>query len=889
MPLAVERRPPPDHVLVEEDDGGNGERGGQMDDARVVRDEKPRSEEERAERPEARSPREHERLRAHRGDDAVDDLSLGAGSRDDDAETTRRELVAHGCEPLRWPERAHVVAAGMHACVRAGHEPLRPLDRSERLKVLVAKGELELVAPPRDPEEIDEREETLDLVPVVGVGKETRGVRAPTAQAKESRRHARAEKRGDGVRDLPAPVHLESEVEAPSLRLREEAGDLVDACRDLGQGRPARQLEQAVEIAVEPLDEHVRPREPDERDLRVRERRTKGAEGRDGAKHVAELERADNGDALRFAAGDEVRRRRVCDHAGGTLGSRTVTRPARRSKSFQKGVSNLARVLGINAVFHDPAAALVVDGVTVAAAEEERFSRRKHGKSPVPFSTWELPEQSARWCLSAAGLDPADLDAVAYSYDPDLAPQPNGDITAGGWEGLRTLYARRAPLFLMTSLPGLDPALVRFVPHHVAHAASAHIASPYESSSVLVLDGRGERTSYLAGRYDDGRHVVLATQQLPHSLGLFYEDATEHLGFKRSSDEYKVMALASYGEPIFLSDLREAVRTTGDGGFSVAPIDWSAFAERRRADEEWRPAHANLAASVQKRLEEVLLDLARWLHRKTGDRYLTMAGGVALNCVANSRLAAEGPFDEVWVQPAAGDAGTALGAALHVARELGDDVEPMRTAALGREWSDDELAASLAAAKVAYERPADIAEAVADVLAHDGIVAWFQGRSEYGPRALGHRSLLAHPGHVENLERLNDVKGREQFRPVAPMVLEERAYEIFEGPLPSPYMLFVHRVRPSWIGRIPAVVHVDGTARIQTVAAADEPLVARLLAAFERRTGLPVVVNTSLNTAGRPIVDDPRDALECFGSAPVDALAIGPYLVRRSSFARTAA
>ncbi|MDQ4019698.1 MAG: carbamoyltransferase [Actinomycetota bacterium] len=544
------------------------------------------------------------------------------------------------------------------------------------------------------------------------------------------------------------------------------------------------------------------------------------------------------------------------------------------------------RVLGINAVFHDPAAALVVDGETVAAAEEERFSRRKHGKPPVAFSTWEIPEASARWCLERAGLEPGDLDAVAYSYDPDLAFQPDGDITAANWEGLRTLYVRRAPLFLKTSLPGLDPEKVRFVPHHVAHAASAHFASPYETSSVMVLDGRGERASYLAARYRNGGHEVLATQELPHSLGLLYEEATEHLGFRRSSDEYKVMALASYGEPAWLDDLREAVRTTGDGGFNVAPIDWSRFVPRRRKDEEWGPEHANLAASVQKRLEEALLDLARWLRRQTGDSRLTMAGGVALNCVANSRLHAEGPFDEIWVQPAAGDSGTALGAALHIGAALGDEIAPMPGAALGREWSDAELERELRTASLPYERPNDVADAVAEVLAADGIVAWFQGRSEYGPRALGHRSLLAHPGRAQNLERLNDVKGREQFRPVAPMVLEERAAEIFAGPLPSPYMLFVHHVAPEWRERIPAVVHVDGTARIQTVSQRDEPLVARMLEAFERRAGLPVVVNTSLNTAGRPMVDDPHDALELFGSAPVDALAIGPFVVGRPSFAR---
>jgi carbamoyltransferase len=538
------------------------------------------------------------------------------------------------------------------------------------------------------------------------------------------------------------------------------------------------------------------------------------------------------------------------------------------------------RVLGVNAVFHDPAAALVVDGETVAAAEEERFNRRKHGKPPVPFSTWELPEQAARWCLEHAGLSAADLDAVAYSYDPALAPAPARDLPADGWEGLRTLYARRAPLFLRTALPGLDPTQVTFVPHHVAHAASAHLAAPYADSSVLVLDGRGEATSHLAGRARGGQLDVLAAQALPHSLGLLYEDVTAHLAFRRSSDEYKVMAMAAYGQPRWLGALREAVYATGDGGFRVEPLDLAAFVAPAR-HEQWEAAHFDLAASLQTRLEEVLLDLVSWLHDQTGDAVLTMAGGVALNCVANARIARQGPFETVWVQPAAGDAGTALGAALHVAAANGDPVTGMTTAALGRGWTDDELAAWLTAADLDYDRPDDIAEAVAEILAANGVVAWFQGRAEYGPRALGQRSLLADARRAENLKRLNDVKGREQFRPVAPMVLAERAGAIFDGQLPSPYMLFAHRVRPEWIERIPAVVHVDESARVQTVDRDDDPLLARLLDAVERRTGVPLVVNTSLNTAGRPMVDDPRDALEVFGSAPIDALALGPFLLQR--------
>jgi carbamoyltransferase len=521
-------------------------------------------------------------------------------------------------------------------------------------------------------------------------------------------------------------------------------------------------------------------------------------------------------------------------------------------------------------------------GHTLAAAEEERFTRRKHGKVPVAFSTWELPEKAARWCLQQAGVVPAALDAVAYSYDPGLALPRQQDVTADTWESLRTLYVERAPLFLKTALPGLDPARVRFVAHHVAHAASAYLAAPFDSCAVLVMDGRGESASHLAGHARDGRLDVLASQRLPHSLGLVYETLTAHLGFTRASDEYKVMALASYGEPVHLPALREAMYATDDGGFRAQPLEWESFAPALAPEAPWTSAHADLAASVQRRLEEVLLDLARWVHERTGERRLAMAGGVALNCVANSRLWREGPFDEIWVQPAAGDSGTALGAALYVARELGDDVAPMAGADLGREWSDAELEQWLQRAGVVYERPDDVAEEAAETIARNGIVAWVQGRSEYGPRALGHRSLLADPRDPANLERLNDVKGREQFRPVAPMVLLERAPEIFTGgPIPSPYMLFTHGVNDDWRERIPAVVHVDGTARIQTVAAAAEPLVARMLRAYERRTGVPVVVNTSLNTAGRPMVDDPRDALECFGSAPVDLLAIGPFVVRR--------
>ncbi|MFD3998157.1 carbamoyltransferase [Streptomyces sp. NPDC058548] len=539
------------------------------------------------------------------------------------------------------------------------------------------------------------------------------------------------------------------------------------------------------------------------------------------------------------------------------------------------------KILGINAIFHDPAAALVVDGEIVIAQEEERLSRKKARKTPVPFNRWELPELAVASCLAESGLQMSDLDAVVYSYEPSLVPDQDTDEPRGFWEQVHKTYAQMAPEFLHRMFPDLDPAKVTFVPHHFAHAASAYLAAPYESCAVLVLDGRGELATHLAGRAEHGALTVLASQQLPHSLGLLYEDVTEHLGFRRCADEYKVMALAAYGEPAHLRRFRERVRANKDGTFVVEPLDLHELMPRRLRGEEMESHHADLAATVQRRLEEVLIDLARWLRRESGERDLAMAGGVALNCVANSRIAREGSFERVWVQPAAGDAGTALGGALYTAQAAGDPVKHMTTAALGRGWNDEETEAWLQSNRIVYSRPPDVAAVVARALADNKVVGWFQGRSEFGPRALGHRSLLANPRYRGNLERLNDIKGREQFRPVAPMVLLERAAEIFDGPLPSPYMLFTHQIKPGWAGRIPAALHVDGSARIQTIAEDDEPLVARMLKEFERETGVPVVINTSFNVAEMPIADHPRDAVACFATTPMDLLALGPFVLQR--------
>src|SRR3954454_19638703 len=318
----------------------------------------------------------------------------------------------------------------------------------------------------------------------------------------------------------------------------------------------------------------------------------------------------------------------------------------------------MANVLGINAVFHDPAAALVIDGVTVAATEEERLNRRKHGKDCVPFSTWELPSAAMAWCLEQGNLDPSELDAVVYSYEPRLCTHETLPIdsprlgkpgyVAGStrasydpWEPLRTMFAERAESFIDSTLPGLPSGVVRHVPHHVAHAASAYAASGFGDCSVLVLDGRGESTSHLAGRVRNGELEILASQVLPQSVGLLYEEVTAHLGFRRSSDEFKVMALASYGDPQrFADEFRPLVRATAHGGSAAGRVDLERLVPARAADEPWTDVHADLAAAVQRCTEDLLLSLAHWLHETTGDRYLAMAGGVASNCVANGRLAA---------------------------------------------------------------------------------------------------------------------------------------------------------------------------------------------------------------------------------------------------------
>ncbi|HEY1025519.1 MAG TPA: carbamoyltransferase C-terminal domain-containing protein [Sphingobacteriaceae bacterium] len=568
--------------------------------------------------------------------------------------------------------------------------------------------------------------------------------------------------------------------------------------------------------------------------------------------------------------------------------------------------------LGLNAVFHDSAACIFKDGKLLAAAEDERFTHIKHGKRPVPFSTWELPFHAINYCLEVAGIHLNDVDRIGYSFDPylllgehagrhsiEIPLQQNGHHPNNGWSNpwdpLFLSSIINAPRQLISAYPhhlekrfkGARPVKDKwhFVDHHISHAASAFHPSPFTTAAVLTLDGRGEvaTTTYSIGKETDLHRI--GQVNMPHSLGLLYERVTTYLGFLHSSDEYKVMALASYGKPEFVKDFREMIRIGNNGQYSIRDERLEErFGPPRSRHETFTAHHFNIARSLQLVLEETVLELVHWLYQETKEENLCMAGGVALNCVLNARIRDRGPFKNVWVQPAAGDAGTALGAAIWIdaskSSRSKNDLQ-MTHAYWGPEYSDAEIERFLNWSKVPYKKLSNLADDAAEILAQDKIIGWYQGRMEFGPRALGSRSILASPIHPDMQARLNEVKDREDFRPVAPVVLEEDAPEWFENAQHSPFMLFVYDVKSEKAGKIPAVRHVDGTARIQTINEHQHPAYYALLKAFKAKTGVPVLVNTSFNTLGKPIVCSPRDAIECFWTSPFDALIIGSYLIEK--------
>jgi len=591
----------------------------------------------------------------------------------------------------------------------------------------------------------------------------------------------------------------------------------------------------------------------------------------------------------------------------------------------------LRRILGVSAYYHDAAAALVVDGRVVAAAQEERFTRRRHDA--------DFPARAARFCLEFAGLDLADLDAVVFYDKPFLKFERLLETyLACAPRGLRSFVAAmpvwiKEKLFLksqlrreLRALAGerpLPPLL--FSQHHLSHAASAFYPSPFERAAVLCLDGVGEWATASAWRAAGSRIEPLWELHFPHSLGLLYSAFTAYTGFKVNSGEYKMMGLAPYGEPRYVDLIRRhLVDVKPDGTFrlDMRYFDYATglrmTTERfhalfggppRAADDPIDQRTMDLAASIQQVTDDIVLRLARSLREETGERCLCLAGGVALNCVSNGRLLREGVFDEFWIQPAAGDAGGALGAALLAWHASGGtrSVEPgrdgMSGASLGPAWSDEEIEQFLVDQGLPYERLAREAllERVASLLADGRVVGWMQGRMEFGPRALGNRSILADPRNPAMQRDLNlKIKFRESFRPFAPSVLQERLGEYFELDRPSPYMLLVAPVRrarppapetaPGLAGLerlkavrspLPAITHVDGSARIQSVDRITNPDFHDLIDAFSRKTGVPVLVNTSFNVRGEPIVCSPADAYGCFMGSEIDHLVMGRCLLAR--------
>lgn len=593
-------------------------------------------------------------------------------------------------------------------------------------------------------------------------------------------------------------------------------------------------------------------------------------------------------------------------------------------------------ILGISAFYHDSAAALVRGGDIVAAAQQERFSRRKNDE--------RFPGAAVDHCLRLAGITAAELDAVVF-YDKPIIKftrmmESYLAVAPGGW----STFARILPGWLSEKLelrgtirrelPGLSPACeILFTAHHQAHAASAFYPSPYREAAILTVDGVGEWATTVIGRGVDDRIDLLQELRFPHSLGLLYSAFTDYCGFRINSGEYKLMGLAPYGEPAYADVIRrELLDVKEDGSFrlNLGYFDFLHGSrmtnERfhrlfggpsRRPEEAVTTRHCDVARSIQAVTEEIMLRLARQARELTGLRQLCLAGGVALNCVANGRILREKIFDSLWIQPAAGDAGGALGAALTAwhqhyrglespaagAGSAGRPGDKMQGSLLGPAYTDQEIGAALQARGAVYtKREGDaLLEHTAGLLAEGKVVGWVQGRMEFGPRALGNRSILGDPRSSRMQSVMNlKVKFRESFRPFAPAVRRERVADYFDLDQDSPYMLLVAGVRaelrhappPGLAGldrlkhahsTIPAVTHVDYSARVQTVTPETNPLFHALLSRFEQATGCPLLVNTSFNIRGEPIVCTPDDAYRCFLTTDMDVLVIGSYVLERAA------
>ena len=552
-------------------------------------------------------------------------------------------------------------------------------------------------------------------------------------------------------------------------------------------------------------------------------------------------------------------------------------------------------------MYHDSAACLLQDGEIVAAASEERFTRKKHDS--------DLPMNAIRYCLETARIRAEDLDYVGFYEKPFVKFK-------------RILFTHLAcyPLSLKPFLKALPswiheklviPSVIRekigfegevlMTEHHLSHAASSFLVSPFEEAAIITVDGVGEWSTATYGRGRGNDIELFKEIRFPHSLGLLYTAFTYYLGFKVNSAEYKVMGLAPYGEPKYYDKVRQLIDIRPDGSFALdmryfnylsgltmtnSKFDELFGAPPRKSDGPMEQRHMDLAASVQKVTEDVMLVMARHVAKETGSKNLCLAGGVALNCVANGRILREGPFEHIYVQPAAGDAGGASGVATYIHHSILKNPRKfvMRHAYTGPEFKDDEIREFLTGYEIPYtELPtSELLPKVAQLIADQAVVGWFQGRMEFGPRALGSRSILADPRNAENKDRVNlKIKFREGFRPFAPSVLADRCSEFFELDEPSPFMLLVAQVRPEK-RVIPSVTHVDGSARVQTVERELNPMFYDLIDEFGKITGVPVIINTSFNVRGEPIVCTPGDAYRCFVETGMDYLVMGNFLLDKS-------
>ncbi len=560
----------------------------------------------------------------------------------------------------------------------------------------------------------------------------------------------------------------------------------------------------------------------------------------------------------------------------------------------------MAVILGLNCYKHDAAVALLIDGKLVAAAEEERFRRIKHYAN--------YPEKAVDFVLESASISPSELDHIAFYMLPGLVMRENISYSRhyllkdGGinflLSQLNGAKKMRAIQTIITNHLGSSlKARVNFVEHHIAHAEAACYCSGFESAAVLTMDGVGERDTSILASFTPAGLEIHSSSRFPNSPGIYYSAVTKHLGFIPDNDEYKIMGLSSYGEPEFLEVFRRIISSTRgkihlntqllDIHMGVHSAKFSkevqrVIGPRRVPGTEITSLHMNVACSAQKALEEVGLSLAEYLREVSGMNRLVISGGVGLNCVMNGLIEKESGFDEIFPLPASHDAGTSIGTAVYIHRKNYPEIPlvPPSSMYLGPEFSEEEIRDVMEMARLGWSRPDDLVDKTAELIEQGKIVGLFNGRMEFGPRALGNRSILADPRREDMKDIVNRVvKHRESFRPFCPSCLEQKAHEYFEGCTIARYMNKTYPVLPEKISNIPSVTHVDGTARVQTVTRKINPFYYDVIDNFYKRTGVPVILNTSFNVKGEPIVTTPVDAVRCFYGTGIDVLVMPPFLL----------